>query len=106
MAPTIAVVGLGEVGRPLAELIERAGGDVLRIDVEPLTLPEPGALDVMHVCFPFEIPDFVGEVARYATRLEPRLTVVNSTVAVGTTRAIHEQTGVRIAHSPVRGKHA
>jgi UDP-N-acetyl-D-mannosaminuronate dehydrogenase len=38
--------------------------------------------------------------------MEPRLVVVNSTVAVGTTRAIQERTGCRVAYSPVRGKHA
>jgi UDP-N-acetyl-D-mannosaminuronate dehydrogenase len=73
---SVVVIGLGEVGTPLLEL------------------------------FPFEIPDFVGEVARYAELLEPRVTIVNSTVAVGTTRAIHQRAGGPIAHSPVRGKHA
>ena len=41
----------------------------------------------MHICFPFEIEDFVGEAARYVELLAPELTIVNSTVAVGTTRA-------------------
>ena len=60
----------------------------------------------MHLCFPFEADGFVGEAARYVELLAPRLTIVNSTVAVGTTRAIHERTGALIAYSPVRGKHA
>jgi UDP-N-acetyl-D-mannosaminuronate dehydrogenase len=99
------VVGLGEVGRPLCELIARTGHPVVGIDVEPVELPEPGSVDVMHICFPFEISDFVGEAARYIELLAPRLTIIDSTVAVGTTRAIHARTGARIAHSPVRGKH-
>ena len=102
---SIVVVGLGEVGRPLYELIRKTH-DVTGIDVAPVALPEPGSVDVMHICFPFEIDDFVGETARYIELLQPRLTVVNSTVAVGTTRAIHARTGARIAYSPVRGKHA
>jgi UDP-N-acetyl-D-mannosaminuronate dehydrogenase len=68
--------------------------------------PVPGSIDVMHICFPFEIDDFVGEAARYIELLRPALTIVNSTVAVGTTRAIHARTGARVAYSPVRGKHA
>jgi UDP-N-acetyl-D-mannosaminuronate dehydrogenase len=100
-----AVVGLGEVGRPLVEVLRRAGRPTLEIDVDPIALPERGSVEVMHVCFPFEIPDFVGEVARYVELLRPRVTVINSTVAVGTTRAVHERTGARVAHSPVRGKH-
>jgi UDP-N-acetyl-D-mannosaminuronate dehydrogenase len=59
----------------------------------------------MHVCYPFEIEDFVGETARYIRRFRPRLTIVNSTVAVGTTRAIAARTGAAVVHSPVRGKH-
>src|SRR5215207_1380914 len=104
MSSVVAVVGLGEVGRPLLELIERTGRPV--VDIDPPALPQRGTVEVMHVCFPFEIPDFVGETCRYIELLEPDVTVINSTVAVGTTRTIHERTGGRIAHSPVRGKHA
>lgn len=102
---TVAVVGLGEVGRPLLEVLERAGHDVTGIDVAPARLPKRGAVEVMHLCFPFEIDDFVGEAQRYIELLEPRLTVINSTVAVGTTRAVHDRTNAPLAHSPVRGKH-
>jgi UDP-N-acetyl-D-mannosaminuronate dehydrogenase len=102
----VAVVGLGEVGRPLLEILERAEQPVIGIDVDRAGLPERGSVDVMHVCFPFEIPDFVGEVVGYIELLEPRVTVINSTVAVGTTREVHERTGAPVAHSPVRGKHS
>lgn len=106
MSATIAVAGLGEVGRPLLELIRSSGHDVSGIDVGPVALPERGSVAVLHICFPFEIDDFVGEAARYTELLAPQLVVVNSTVAVGTTRAIHERTGAPTAYSPVRGKHA
>jgi UDP-N-acetyl-D-mannosaminuronate dehydrogenase len=105
MSSLAAVIGLGEVGRPLLEIFERAERPVVGIDVDRVGLPDPGAVDVMHVCFPFEIPDFVREVTDYIGLLEPRVTVINSTVAVGTTRQIHEGSGAAIAHSPVRGKH-
>ena len=38
--------------------------------------------------------------------LAPRLTVVNSTVAIGTTRAIAERSDTTVVYSPIRGKHA
>jgi UDP-N-acetyl-D-mannosaminuronate dehydrogenase len=101
---TVVVVGLGEVGKPLLELISKDHRTV-GVDITP----PPGDLkspDVLHICFPFQIPDFVGEVGRYISLFEPRLTVVNSTVAVGTTRNIAERTGSAVAYSPVRGKHA
>ena len=106
MAEQTVVIGLGEVGRPLCELIAQTGAEVLGVDAAPVDLPAPGTVAVMHICFPFEIDDFVGETARYVDRLRPELTVINSTVGVGTTRAVHERTGGRIVHSPVRGKHA
>jgi len=106
MTDTTVVVGLGEVGGPLLELIQRSGRDVVGIDVNPASLPERGTVDVMHICFPFEIDDFVDEAARYIALLEPRLTVVNSTVAIGTTRAIAERAGTPVVYSPIRGKHA
>ena len=106
MAEQTVVIGLGEVGRPLCDLIAQTGGEALGVDAAPVDLPAPGTVAVMHICFPFEIDDFVGEAARYVDRLRPELTVINSTVGVGTTRAVHERTGGRIVHSPVRGKHA
>jgi UDP-N-acetyl-D-mannosaminuronate dehydrogenase len=100
------VVGLGEVGAPLLELVRRSGRSAVGVDIAGEPWRGRGTVDVMHICIPFEIPDFVGEVAHYIDHLKPRLTVVNSTVGIGTTRAIHDLTGARIGHSPVRGKHA
>jgi len=100
----VVVVGLGEVGRPLLQLISERY-TVTGVDIQPPLRPV-GNVDVLHICFPFEIKDFVGEAARYIEMFRPALTVINSTVAVGTTRAVAERTGAALAHSPVRGKHA
>jgi UDP-N-acetyl-D-mannosaminuronate dehydrogenase len=67
---------------------------------------EVNDVDVLHICFPFQIQDFIGEVARYISLFRPQLTIINSTVAIGTTRAIAQRTGANIVYSPVRGKHA
>lgn len=101
---TVAVVGLGEVGRPIFELVSKHH-EAVGVDV---AVPAVGVqrVDVMHVCYPFEIRDFVGETARYIERFSPNLTLINSTVGVGTTRAVATRTGAAVVHSPVRGKHA
>jgi len=101
---TVVVVGLGEVGKPLAELISK-DHKVIGVDISP-PAEDVSGVDVLHICFPFQIKDFIGESARYIKLFRPELTVVNSTVAVGTTRQIAERTGAAVACSPVRGKHA
>jgi len=99
----VMVVGLGEIGKPLLEVISRHHKTV-GVDVGPPVEP-PGDIDIMHICYPFRINDFIGETARYITRYNPNLTVIHSTVAVGTTRAVSERTGTAVVNSPVRGKH-
>jgi UDP-N-acetyl-D-mannosaminuronate dehydrogenase len=101
---TVVVVGLGEVGKPLYELISRHH-KTTGVDISPPPTDIKG-VDVLHICFPFQIKDFVGETARYAELFSPRLLIINSTVAVGTTRAVAERTRISVAYSPVRGKHA
>lgn len=70
----IVVVGLGEVGKPLFELISRHHNTV-GVDVSP-PLGEIEQVDVLHVCYPFQIRDFVGETARYIELFTPKLTIV------------------------------
>ena len=100
---SVVVAGLGEVGRPLLELLS-THYRTIGVDIKPPAEPL-GEVDVLHVCYPFEIKDFIGETAHYIDKYKPRLTVINSTVAVGTTRAVAERTGAAVANSPVRGKH-
>jgi UDP-N-acetyl-D-mannosaminuronate dehydrogenase len=101
---TVLVVGLGEVGKPLLSILSQsyqAVGMDIQSPAEPIERAE-----VMHICYPFEIRDFVGETAGYIARYRPELTIINSTVAVGTTRKVAAATGADVVHSPVRGKHA
>ncbi len=101
---TIVVAGLGEVGKPLLELASQFHNTV-GVDLAPAQhLPQH--VDVLHICYPFRIADFIGETARYIALFKPALTIINSTIDVGTTRAVAERTGAAVAHSPVRGKHA
>jgi UDP-N-acetyl-D-mannosaminuronate dehydrogenase len=99
----VVVVGLGEVGKPLFQLASRYH-DVIGVDVQP---PKEIVenVDVLHICFPYEIKDFIGEAARYIGLFKPAVTIVNSTVGIGTTRAIAERSGSPVVNSPVRGKH-
>lgn len=98
------VIGLGEVGGALAEVLSQRE-PVLRHDLEPMEFDEP--IGVMHLCFPFSDPAKFHAIAlEYIAKFRPALTIVNSTVLPGTTRALAERSGLAVAYSPVRGKHA
>ena len=99
------VVGVGEVGGALAEVLERTQPDLLRHDLAPREFSD--AIGVMHICIPYQSgQQFETAALEYIKRFQPRLTVINSTVIPGTTRRIANRSGARLAYSPVRGKHA
>jgi UDP-N-acetyl-D-mannosaminuronate dehydrogenase len=113
----VLVVGLGEVGRPLFELLRESGKfEVYGFDLDAEKMRSvgqsedvlPHAVDVMHVCIPcFDKEDFVKSVVGYVGRFKPKLVIVDSTVAPGTTAEIYRRVNgsCLVAHSPVRGVH-
>ena len=103
MEPTVVVVGLGEVGKPLLEIM-KSRYQTFGVDVnQPASVSQ---CDVMHICFPFGGEKFVRQVVEYIHQYRAALTVINSTVAPGTTRSIAVESGTAVVNSPVRGKHA
>jgi UDP-N-acetyl-D-mannosaminuronate dehydrogenase len=102
MDQIVVVVGLGEVGKPLLGIMKS------RYQTFGVDINQPASVstcDVMHVCFPFQNGKFVEQVVEYIYRYRPVLTVINSTVAPGTTRRIAVASGASVVNSPVRGKH-
>ena len=102
MHSSVVIVGLGEVGKPLLEIM-KSRYQTFGVDINQ---PAPiSRCDVMHVCFPFQSKEFVGQVLGYIDQYRPALTVINSTIAPGTTRSIAVESRAPVVHSPVRGKH-
>jgi UDP-N-acetyl-D-mannosaminuronate dehydrogenase len=97
---TALVVGLGEVGRPLLDVLSSSHSVVGR-DVEDLIVNEVG---ILHLCYPFG-DEFVSSASEYVRAYQPSVVILNSTVAPGTSRAIQERAGVPVVYSPIRGKH-
>jgi UDP-N-acetyl-D-mannosaminuronate dehydrogenase len=103
MHSTVVIVGLGEVGKPLLEVM-KSRYRTFGVDINQ---PAPvSQCDVMHICFPFQSEKFVRQVVEYIHQYRPALTVINSTVAPGTTRSIAVESGTAVVNSPVRGKHS
>lgn len=99
----VIVAGMGEVGRPLLRILSRTY-ECRGLDVSPVPINRP--CSVLHVCYPFQIQDFVSTTVSYIKKYQPRLAIINSTLCVGTTRKVQERVDQPVVYSPVRGKHA
>jgi UDP-N-acetyl-D-mannosaminuronate dehydrogenase len=99
------VVGLGEVGKPLYEILKQREPEAIGIDMEAASIGRP--VGILHICFPFiDAAQFQSAVVGYVRKYGPKIVVINSTAVPGTTRSIEIETGVPCVYSPVRGKHA
>jgi UDP-N-acetyl-D-mannosaminuronate dehydrogenase len=105
----VLVVGLGEVGRPLFEMLQESGlfhlSAVDLIIGLNINFVPAGPVDVMHLCFPCTSKaGFVDAAIRYIENYRPSLVIVNSSVVPGTTQEIAEGCRrVGVVYSPVRG---
>jgi len=99
------IIGMGQIGEGLFKIL----GAHYDLDTWDLTYPDPLKFDkdwvVLNICIPGSIPDFEKVVAKYIMKVKPKLTIIHSTVPIGTTRIIEETTKTNVVHSPVRGKH-
>jgi UDP-N-acetyl-D-mannosaminuronate dehydrogenase len=85
------VIGRGEVGTALAEVLKCEAWDIT--DSTPL-----GTCDTLHIAFPYS-KLFVADVGQYVKYAKPAVTIIHSTVPVGTSRKCGA------VHSPIHGKH-
>lgn len=96
------VVGLGEIGFPIFQILQQRFGDnVFGYDpkVQPNAILPVPPIQTMHICIPWG-NNFIGIVQAYQTQYQPRVTIIHSTVPIGTTKLLD-----RTVHSPVLGKH-
>lgn len=90
------VIGMGEVGRGVFDVLLGQEASVASRDKEPVIIPYK--VDVLHVCIPWN-DNFEESIKGYKELYNPKLVIVYSTVPIGTC----EKLGV--VHSPVEGKH-
>lgn len=66
-------------------------------DIEEKPLKD---VDFLHICYPYT-ERFIEQTRSYIDIYKPEITVIHSTVPVGTTAKVGED----VIHSPIRGKH-
>lgn len=94
------VIGLGEIGKPIYRILQETHGveNVYGFDMAYDDAPVPSAAYSLHICLPWS-NQFVGIVKAYQALYEPELTIVHSTVPIGTSDQLEA------VHSPVLGRH-
>lgn len=112
---TVLVVGLGEIGRTLFELLKEEDSLIVYgLDLDETKMRTigqgqrklPNEVDTMHICLPCTTQEkFVTAVTNYAKQFKPKLVIIDSTVPPGTTKKTQENCKCLVAHSPIRGVH-
>jgi UDP-N-acetyl-D-mannosaminuronate dehydrogenase len=111
--PVVLVVGVGEVGYSLFELLKQSKKfEVHCLDINKEKIRKiqqndlPNEVDFLHICYRCSNQeDFATTTANYIKKFKPKLTIVNSTVPPGTTERIYKFSGTNVVHSPTRGMH-
>ena len=108
---TDIIIGMGEIGKGLYEVINNSGTMVFGFDLNKET-GKLKAYDIhdgsmglskafvdlglvksrarlLHICIPGEVPCFHLVVADYIKEFNPEVTVIHSTVQVGTTTTLN-----------------
>ena len=109
----VMVIGLGEVGGSLFELIKDSGRfEVYAWDINKKMMrgiqqePLPKQVNVLHICYGCQDQEsFVKTTIEYIGQFRPELTIINSTVPPGTTGKLHRLSKGYLVHSPIRGMH-
>jgi len=92
----VGILGYGEVGQAIAKFYPKS-----KLRIKDLKRNENlKGVEVLHICLPWS-KDFIKISKRTISETKPKLTIIHSTVAVGTTRKI----GGMVVHSPIRGIH-
>ncbi len=117
----IGILGYGEVGKGIAKFYGSAGSPQdgsTRASTELSRMSSPQAkikdlkrddglkgVEILNVCLPWS-DNFVKIVRKEIKTIKPKLTIIHSTVAPGTTLRIAQgRQKIMVVHSPVRGVH-
>jgi len=98
----VGIIGTGEVGSAIKKIVEKKY-KVFTKDRKNDSI-KGQEIEILHICIPYS-KDFIAIAVKAIRDYKPLLTIIESTVAPGTTDKIYKQTKTFICHSPIRGIH-
>ena len=100
----IGILGYGEIGKALYKIYKDTKITPVIKDLNNIVVFND--LDVLNVCIPYS-DMFIENIIHEICKSKSKLTIIHSTVPIGTTRIIQEKTNFKykIVHSPIRGNH-
>ena len=109
---TDIILGMGEVGETLFDLLVDRKFDCVGIDLDNTKCKKYAENDdiknpeYLHVCLPGELTGFTDIVLNWMDKIKNiQVVIIHSTVKPGTTKIIQEKSSIPILFSPVRGVH-
>ncbi|MDC0523059.1 GDP-mannose dehydrogenase [Nitrosopumilus sp.] len=109
---TDIILGMGEVGETLFDLLVDRKFDCIGIDLNDSKCKNYTENEIienpqyLHVCLPGELEKFTDIVIEWINKIKNiQVVVIHSTVKPGTTKTIQERLSIPILFSPVRGVH-
>lgn len=93
------ILGNGQIGQAIGKFYRS------KVKIKDLNRDDGlVGVDVLHVCIPYN-ENFMAIVEREISQINPKITIIHSTVAPGTTKALAEKFSGNVVHSPARGVH-
>lgn len=107
---TDLVLGMGEVGATIFNLLEKRGYACVGLDADPArsrnhagaATPNP---DILHVCIPGGLESFQDIVLEHVRSCNPQAILVHSTVRPGTAASLQGCVDIPVVSAPARGVH-
>ena len=109
---TDIILGMGEVGETLFDLLVDRKFDCVGIDLDNSKCKNFSENEIiknpeyLHVCLPGELVKFTDIVLSWIDKIKNvQVVIIHSTVKPGTTKNVQEKSSIPILFSPVRGVH-
>ena len=109
---TDIILGMGEVGETLFDLLVDRKIDCIGIDLDNSKCKNFSENEIiknpeyLHICLPGELVKFTDVVIEWIKKIKNiQVIVIHSTVKPGTTKIIQDKVSIPVLFSPVRGVH-